>query len=171
MHYQQKSQYSKRGWADSTSDEAKSIYQQVYQIFLRLPPAFAYTVYVHARADQKAKPTKAERIPLVILWYVVGTSRDIRLCVKGTLLLLVRDGASSKWPPVHKGEEQLSERQSNGVDKAYWLNHFTTLFWDVWLRKPNMNISNLFFFLSICSYIIKKLSNNCFTTRHIPFPV
>ena len=32
---------------------------------------------------------------------------------------LVRDGAGSKRPPVHKVKEQLPEKQNKGVQKAY----------------------------------------------------
>ena len=32
---------------------------------------------------------------------------------------LVRDGAGSKWLPLHKVKEQLSEKQNRGAQKAY----------------------------------------------------
>ena len=40
---------------------------------------------------------------------------------------LVRDGAGLKWPPVHKVQEQPSEKRSRGVKKAYRLHHFAFL--------------------------------------------
>ena len=41
--------------------------------------------------------------------------------------ILSRDGAGSKWLPVHKVQEQLHEKQGRGVQKAYKLHPLATL--------------------------------------------
>ena len=43
------------------------------------------------------------------------------------VLLLVRDGAGSKWSPVHKVYKQLPEKQSRGVQRAHKLQPFAIL--------------------------------------------
>ena len=50
-----------------------------------------------------------------------------RSCIPVTLMLLVRNGAGLKWPPVYKVWEQLHEKQTNRMQKAYELHPLAIL--------------------------------------------
>ena len=67
------------------------------------------------------------------------------------VLLSVKDGAGSKWPPVHI-KEQPPEKQTRQVQKAYRLHHFAILLTFFESEKPNVKISILFIFF--CFYTV-----------------
>ena len=57
-----------------------------------------------------------------------SSSKQAQFTVKSrSTVVLLRDGAGSKWPPVHKVYEQLPKKRSRGVKKAYRLHHIAFL--------------------------------------------
>ena len=59
-------------------------------------------------------------------WSCSTAGKNLQLS-KAQYYFLSRDGANSKWPSVHKVEEQVPEKQSRGVQKAYRLHPVTIL--------------------------------------------